>query len=90
MFIKTFLYRHNMSYRIDFSTGKFGVNTLNRMGVGMLISACGGEEAFIKQINDAVKNGIIDKRSADSCKAKARTVSNMEYGSKYKHLKYKE
>lgn len=76
-----------MDYQIDFSTRKFGVNTLNRIGIGMLISACGGEDAFIKQINDAVKDGIIDKRSADSCKAKARIVSNMKYGGKYKTLK---
>jgi len=76
-----------MSYRIDFSTRKFGVNTLNRIGISLLISACGGEDAFVRQINDAVKNGIIDKRSADSCKAKVRTVSNMEYGGKYKTLK---
>ena len=76
-----------MNYEIDFSIPRFGVNTLGKMGIRMLVEACGGEQMFINQVSKAQKDGLIDRRTADCCKAKVRTVSNMEYGGKYKTLK---
>ena len=73
-----------MNYEIDFSIPRFGVNTLGKIGIGMLVEACGGEQMFINQVSKAQKKGLIDRRTADSCKAKVRSLSNSQYNGKYK------
>ena len=76
-----------MNYEIDFSIPRFGVNTLGKMGIRMLVEACGGEQMFINQVSKAQKKGLIDRRTADSCKAKVRSLSNSQYNGKYKRVK---
>ena len=76
-----------MNYEIDFSTPKFGVNTLGKIGILMLVEACGGEQMFINQVSNAQKDGLIDRRTADSCKAKVRSLSNSQYDGRYKRVK---
>ena len=76
-----------MDYVIDFGIGNFGVNTLNTLGIRALIDLCGGEKAIIDQIIEAQKNGILDRRVADSCKFKVRNVSNIQNDGRYKRLK---
>lgn len=76
-----------MNYEIDFSIPRFGVNTLGNIGIGMLVEACGGEQMFINQVSRAQKNRLIDRRTADSCKAKVRSLSNSQYNGKYKRVK---
>jgi hypothetical protein len=76
-----------MNYEIDFSIPRFGVNTLGKMGIRMLVEACGGEQMFINQVSKAQKDGLIDRRTADSCKAKVRSLSNSQYNGKYKRVK---
>ena len=76
-----------MNYEIDFSIPRFGVNTLGNIGIGMLVEACGGEQMFINQVSKAQKDGLIDRRTADSCKAKVRSLSNSQYNGKYKRVK---
>ena len=76
-----------MDYKIDFSTPFFGVSTLNRIGINLLVQMCGGEQMFIQQVNDARRNGIIDKYVADCCKAKIRDVVSNRYEGMYKRVK---
>ena len=76
-----------MNYEIDFRTPRFGVNTLGKIGIGMLVEACGGEQMFINQVSNAQRDGLIDRRTADSCKAKVRSLSNSQYDGRYKRVK---
>lgn len=76
-----------MDYVIDFGIGNFGVNTLNTLGIRALIDLCGGEKAIIDQIAKAQSNGLLDRRRADACKSKIRTVSGFQFNGEYKRVK---
>lgn len=76
-----------MDYVIDFGIGNFGVNTLNTLGIRALIDLCGGEKAIIDQIVKAQSNGLLDRRRADACKSKIRTVSGFQFNGEYKRIK---
>lgn len=72
---------------IDFSVKNFGINTLNRLGIDLLIEHYGGEKSVLDQITEAQRLGLLDRRVADSCKSRIRNVSISEFDGKYKKVK---
>lgn len=72
---------------IDFGVKNFGINTLNNLGIELLIKSCGGEQAIIDQIREAQHSGLLDRRIADACKSKIRNVYAIKEHGKYKKVK---
>ena len=76
-----------MDYEIDFSISHFGINTLNSLGIKLLIDKCGGEQIILDQIRDAQLEGLLDRRVADSCKKRIRNVINSQNDGSYYRVK---
>ena len=76
-----------MNYEIDFSISHFGINTLNSLGIKLLIDKCGGEQIILDQIRDAQLEGLLDRRVADSCKKRIRNVINSQNDGSYYRVK---
>ena len=76
-----------MDYEIDFSISHFGINTLNSLGIKLLIDKCGGEQIILDQIRYAQLEGLLDRRVADSCKKRIRNVINSQNDGSYYRVK---